>query len=62
MSRDVPPIVVDTNILFSALLRRGTPFAEVLLQSGYSFCVCESVLVELFRRKERILRATQLSE
>lgn len=56
------PVVVDTNILFSALLRTRTRFTETLLQSEHSFYVCESVLVELFRRKEKILSLSQLTE
>ena len=56
------PVIVDTNILFSALLRRSTLFAEVLLGSEHEFFVCESVLVELFRRKEKIVRLSKLSE
>jgi predicted nucleic acid-binding protein len=34
----------------------------VLLGSEYDFFVCESVLVELFRRKEKIVRLSKLSE
>jgi predicted nucleic acid-binding protein len=56
------PVVVDTNILFSALLRQGTRFAELLLGSEFEFFVCESVLVELFRRKDKLVRASKLSE
>jgi predicted nucleic acid-binding protein len=56
------PVVVDTNILFSSLLRSRTRFAEVLLQSGHPFYVCETVLVELFKRKEKILGFSRLGE
>ncbi|HEV2150700.1 MAG TPA: PIN domain-containing protein [Longimicrobiaceae bacterium] len=55
-------VVVDTNIVFSALLREHSRFSEVLLQSEHTFYVCESVLVELFRHKDRILRASRLEE
>lgn len=56
------PVVVDTNIIFSALLRRSTHFAEVLLGSGREFLISESVLVELFRRRDKIVRLSKLSE
>ncbi len=36
-----PPIVADTNILFSALLNRASPFVELLLTSDYRFYVSE---------------------
>jgi predicted nucleic acid-binding protein len=55
-------VVVDTNILFSSLLRSRTRFAEVLLQSGHPFHVCETVLVELFKRKEKVLAFSRLDE
>ncbi len=56
------PVIVDTNILFSALLRDKSRFTELLLDSNYNFFICEQVLVELFKRKEKILKASQLRE
>jgi predicted nucleic acid-binding protein len=54
-------VVVDTNILFSAILRPRGRFVEVLLGSTAEFYICESVLVELFRRKEKLVNASRLS-
>ncbi len=60
---DVPRnVVVDTNVIFSALLKEGGHFAEVLLQTGHSFYVGESVLMELFSHKEKILRLSRLGD
>ncbi|MFN6456430.1 MAG: PIN domain-containing protein [Nostoc sp. EfeVER01] len=42
------PIIVDTNILFSALLNNQSSFTEILFGSDYRFFVCEQVLVELY--------------
>ena len=56
------PVVVDTNILFSALLSQKSDFAETLLGSEHRFFVCELVLVELFKHKEKIVKASRLSE
>jgi predicted nucleic acid-binding protein len=57
------PVAVDTNILFSALLRGSSGrFAETILRSEHSFYVCESVVVELFKHKEKILRLSHLAE
>jgi predicted nucleic acid-binding protein len=56
------PIVVDANILFSALLRTDSPFADILLYRDHPFCICESTLVELFRHKERIMRFSRLDD
>lgn len=54
------PIVVDTNILFSALLRTDTEFAQVLFQSTHDFFICETTLTELFRRKEKLVLRTRM--
>ncbi|HEX2092336.1 MAG TPA: PIN domain-containing protein [Longimicrobiaceae bacterium] len=55
-------MAVDTNVIFSALLKGEGRFAEVLLRSEHAFYVCESVLVELFKHKEKILRLSRLEE
>jgi predicted nucleic acid-binding protein len=58
-----PPqaVVVDTNVLFSALLSGQSSFSESLLRSGHHFYVCELVLAELFKRKDKIVKASRLS-
>ncbi|MEY2466845.1 MAG: hypothetical protein QOD03_1366 [Verrucomicrobiota bacterium] len=58
-----PPVVVDTNILFSALVgSRSRPREILLMEAGLSFCCPRFVFSELFKHKERILAATDLSE
>lgn len=56
------PVVVDTNILFSALIRGESRFSEILLKSGREFYVCELAIVELFRHKEKLVLRSRLSE
>lgn len=55
------PVVVDTNILFSALLSDSSRFASTLFNPDYELFVTELVIVELFRHKERILTASRLT-
>lgn len=55
-------VVVDTNIIFSALVSAESAFAEVLLRSGHEFFVCEMTIVELFKHKEKLIKASHLSE
>jgi predicted nucleic acid-binding protein len=58
-----PPVVVDTNILFSALVSRHSRIREVLLmEAGLAFCCPRFIFSELFEHKERIVAATDLSE
>jgi predicted nucleic acid-binding protein len=54
-------VVIDTNILFSALLAEDGRIHQTLFRSGRRFRICETVLVELFEHKERILQRTRLT-
>ena len=56
------PIVVDTNIVFSALLRPKSSFADILLGTENQIFVCEQVVIELFKLKEKLVKTSQLSE
>lgn len=62
MSSSPQSVVVDTNVLFSALLSGQSGFLESLLRPGHRFYICELVLVELFKRKDKIVKASRLSE
>jgi predicted nucleic acid-binding protein len=55
-------VVVDPNILFSTLLSSQSRFTDVLFTSGHQFYVCELVLVEMFKHKEKIVRLSKLSD
>ena len=56
-----PPVVIDTNILFSALLAADGRIHQTLFRSGDRFRICETALVELSEHKERILSITRLT-
>ena len=62
MSEPRPAIIVDTNILFSALLREPSRFVELLFQSEFDFYICEYVIIELFKHKDRLVKQSKLSE
>lgn len=55
------PIVVDTNILFSALLRGDTAFSTEMFESARDFFICETTLTELFRHKEKLIRNSRMN-
>lgn len=55
-------IIVDTNIIFSALLNKNSPFTDILLNSPHKFYVAELVIVELFKYKDKIIKLSKLSE
>jgi putative PIN family toxin of toxin-antitoxin system len=56
-------VVVDTNIIFSALINGAeSVFAETLLRSDNEFFVCESMIVEIFKHKEKLTKFSRISE
>lgn len=55
-------VVVDTNILFSALLKTPNKFAETIFLSDDSFHVPKQVFSELFRHQNKIIKASHLDE
>lgn len=60
---DSTRIVVDTNVVFAALLRRESRLRETLLtDAGHTFYCPRFVMVEIFKHKERIAAATALDE
>jgi predicted nucleic acid-binding protein len=56
------PVVIDTNIVFAALLAQHSPTRQILLSETQSFVAPRFVFVELFKRQQRILRASELKE
>ena len=56
------PIVVDTNIIISSLLKHESPFLELLLTKKHQFYICELNIIEVFNNKEKIIKLSKLSE
>jgi predicted nucleic acid-binding protein len=42
-------VVVDTNIIFSALLKKETRIREILDESSIQFCAPNFLIVEIFK-------------
>jgi predicted nucleic acid-binding protein len=57
-------IVVDTNIIFSALLKEDNRCARALIKNedAHDFYAVYFTIVELFKHKERIKQFSKLSE
>lgn len=53
-------VVVDTNIFFSALVSAESSFAKTLLRLENEFFVCETMLVEIFEHKDRLVKASHI--
>ncbi|MBV6428517.1 MAG: hypothetical protein KIPDCIKN_03052 [Haliscomenobacter sp.] len=56
-------VVVDTNILFSALLKESNRFADaLLLAEQVTFFAPKFVIVELFKYKEKISELSKMPD
>ena len=56
------PVIVDSNILISILLKKESAFLENLRSAKYQLYICESTIIELFKHKDRIIEYSELSE
>jgi predicted nucleic acid-binding protein len=57
-------IVVDTNIVFSALISASTTIPDIIIApfSRFRFYTCDYLFEELENHKEKLLKASKLSE
>ena len=55
-------VVVDTNIIFSALLPESSKIRDVLLKKEHRFYCPNYFFTEIFKYKEKILKYTRLNE
>ena len=57
-------VVVDTNIIFSALLKEDNRYASALIKNegAHDFYAVYFTIVELFKHKEKIKKFSKLSE
>jgi predicted nucleic acid-binding protein len=55
-------IVLDTNLLFSALRSRNTTFREKLFSDEYTFYSSKYIIVEIFKHKERIFKNAKIAD
>jgi predicted nucleic acid-binding protein len=54
--------VVDTNILFAALLPQSSTLRNILLKEEFTFFAPNFVIVELFKHKEKLCILSKLNE
>ncbi len=55
-------IVVDANIIFSAMLKRNNRFLEILYDDRNEYYSPNFIIVELFKNKEKIKNFTKLKD
>ena len=55
-------IVIDTNIIISALISNSQRILQIIFNPNYLFVSPKFVIVELFKHSEKIQKASKLSE
>ena len=57
-------IIVDTNIVFSAILNSNSRIGKILLNSKehFQFFSCNYLQVEIYRHRNKLLKLTKLTE
>ncbi len=57
-------IIVDTNIVFSAILNSGSRIGKILLNSKehFQFYTCDFLRVEIQKHRSKLLKLTKLTE
>lgn len=57
-------IIVDTNIIFSAILNSNSRIGKILLNSKehFQFFTCNYLKVEIQRHRNKLLKITKLKE
>lgn len=55
-------VVIDTNLIFSALVSNASNIREVLFESNTTFCAPNFLIAEIFTHKDKLLKYTKLTE
>ena len=52
-------LIIDTNVFFSALLKKQTKIEAIVLSQKHEIYCCQFMAVELFKHKEKILKCAR---
>jgi predicted nucleic acid-binding protein len=55
-------IIIDTNIVFSALLSADNRYINLLYSSSHAFYTCNFLFVEIFKHSEKIKKICALGD
>lgn len=55
-------LVVDTNIIFSALLKKNSRELDIIMRDDVEAFIPKFLMIEIFKHKERIIKISKLSE
>jgi predicted nucleic acid-binding protein len=55
-------VVVDTNLIFSALVSNSSRIREILFESNLTFYAPDYLITEIFKHKDKLVKYSKLSE
>jgi len=55
-------VVVDTNLVFSALIPRASQIRDILFESNINFYSPNILISEIFKHKDKLLKNSKLTE
>jgi predicted nucleic acid-binding protein len=55
-------VVVDTNLIFSALVSNSSKIREILFESNLTFYAPDYLITEIFKHKDKLIKCSKLSE
>ena len=55
-------VVVDTNLIFSALIPRASQIRDILFESNINFYSPNILISEIFKHKDKLLKSSKLTE
>ena len=55
-------VVIDTNLVFSALIPRASQIRDILFESNINFYSPNILISEIFKHKDKLLKSSKLTE
>lgn len=55
-------VVIDTNLIFSALVPKASQIREILFESNMTFYSPNILISEIYKHKEKLLKSSKLTD
>ena len=55
-------VVIDTNLVFSALIPKASQIREILFESNMDFYSPNILISEIYKHKDKLLKSSKLTE
>ena len=55
-------VVIDTNLVFSALIPKASQIRDILFESNINFYSPNILISEIFKHKDKLLKSSKLTE